>query len=266
MPINSEGIQIRYVSEGKEVYGFDNVNYELQGDTYIITNQENKGYAEIESLKPVHGICIQLDWELISEVIASERRPDTAYSDLELNEFLHSPLLMDQIKVSNSKIGNWLQNQSNFFRNPGYDSTHLNEETFYDIAELLISDQFQICKEFKGISSLKTITKRDLHKRVKRGKEYIDSYYRNDIKIEQIAKEACMSEFHFYRLFKSVFGISPHQYIIKSRLEFALNQIEMKQNTISEIAIYSGFSDIHSFSKSFKKHFGFNPSEMKILK
>ena len=68
------------------------------------------------------------------------------------------------------------------------------------------------------------------------------------------------TEYHFYRLFKSVFGISPHQKLVQNRLHFACNLLRSRKATVTEAALSGGFPDVYSFSKSFKKHFGFSPS------
>jgi AraC family transcriptional regulator len=70
-----------------------------------------------------------------------------------------------------------------------------------------------------------------------------------------------MSEYHFFRIFKKAFGISPYQYLIDVRLNWAFQQIKQQQQSISSIAHETGFADLSSFSKAFSKKFGFPPSK-----
>lgn len=89
---------------------------------------------------------------------------------------------------------------------------------------------------------------------------FIDAYFNQSLTVNAVAQEASMSDFHFFRLFKSTFGLSPHQYIIKQRLHHAKVLLSEGQN-ITETAFSCGFPDVYSFSKSFKKYFGIMPSQ-----
>jgi AraC-like DNA-binding protein len=61
-------------------------------------------------------------------------------------------------------------------------------------------------------------------------------------------------------LFKKVVGVSPHQYILSKRLELGKELLEKKQMPVSAAALESGFADVFSFSKAFRKHFGVSPT------
>lgn len=92
--------------------------------------------------------------------------------------------------------------------------------------------------------------------------DYINSHFKEPLPIANIAKECGMSEYHFYRMFKSAFGRSPHQQILNNRLNFARELILIQGATVGEAAMQSGFSDIYSFSKSFRRKFGYAPSSL----
>jgi AraC family transcriptional regulator len=81
--------------------------------------------------------------------------------------------------------------------------------------------------------------------------------------METVAAECGLSEYHFFRLFKAIFAISPHQYLIRKRLDYAYYQLKNGLSNVSDAAVHSGFADIFAFSKSFKKHFGLSPSLVK---
>jgi AraC family transcriptional regulator len=68
-----------------------------------------------------------------------------------------------------------------------------------------------------------------------------------------------LSEFHFIRLFKQSFSISPYQYIIQCRLAHAQTLLA-NHVSIANTAFDTGFADVFSFSKAFKKAFGMSPS------
>ncbi|HEU4496866.1 MAG TPA: helix-turn-helix domain-containing protein, partial [Flavobacterium sp.] len=71
-------------------------------------------------------------------------------------------------------------------------------------------------------------------------------------------RESKISQYHFIRLFKSIFKISPYQYIIKKRLELA--KVLLACGTgIPDASYQTGFSSPANFSKAFKSQFGTSP-------
>ena len=84
----------------------------------------------------------------------------------------------------------------------------------------------------------------------------------HELSAKQLASIAAYSEQHFHRLFKSVVGESVHQYILRTRMEFAANQLMFATNsTVLEIATKSGFSSVSSFSRAFKAIFALPPGK-----
>ena len=71
-----------------------------------------------------------------------------------------------------------------------------------------------------------------------------------------------MSPYHFHRIFQKTFNISPYHYSLKVRLNHAATLMAHQKYSITEAAMATGFSDISSFSKTYKKHFGVSPSQL----
>jgi len=112
-----------------------------------------------------------------------------------------------------------------------------------------------------NINAQKTETKEEILSRLLLGKDFIDSCYLLNPDIKSIARECSMSEFHFYRCFKQVFGISPYQYILAKRLEYANELLNDTRLRVTAIARECSFRDVFTFSKAFKRKYGFSPSK-----
>ena len=98
-----------------------------------------------------------------------------------------------------------------------------------------------------------------LYKRIVSAKLFIDNNYSFDVDLNNIADEALFSKFHFIRLFKKIYGKTPHQYLIDVRIEKA-KQLLQKGISISEVGYSIGFDSISSFTGLFKKMTGLTPS------
>jgi AraC family transcriptional regulator len=254
---------IKYVSQGCEKYTIRGKKYHREPGQYLLANRFSEGSAIIESTTLVKGICIDVASDLLSEVVASHRRPDTASVDIGLDVFFSSPdFLENQYHAPQTKTGMILRNlDAELTKNP-FQERHFTKELFFSLAETIVSDHIPIFKQLQAVKAVKSETRKDLWKKVKSGKEYMDAYFNTHLDIASIAKESGISEYHFFRLFKTVFGESPYKYIIQKRLDFAEKILIAGNTSISEIAIESGFSDIHSFSKAFKKQYGIPPSAL----
>ena len=98
-----------------------------------------------------------------------------------------------------------------------------------------------------------------LYRRLVQSKLFIDNKYANKIDIDNISDEAYCSKYHFIRLFKKVYGRTPHQYLIFVRLEHA--KLFLKNNeSVSDTCFAVGFESPTSFASLFKKAYGQAPS------
>lgn len=92
-------------------------------------------------------------------------------------------------------------------------------------------------------------------------KAYIDENYQNeDLYLENIAKQACVSPYYLSRLFHTEMGITLTDYLTKVRLEKAVSLLE-QGISIKEVCYQVGYSDPNYFSRLFRKVYGMPPTE-----
>lgn len=91
--------------------------------------------------------------------------------------------------------------------------------------------------------------------------QHINDNFNKDIQITTLAEIANLSVSQFDRRFKKVFGISPLKYITKTRIDAACIAIEKTHQTLTEIALNTGFNDHSYFTKVFIKLIGKTPSQ-----
>lgn len=252
---------IKYVVEGCENYQVNGKNYAIKTGNYLLANNFSEGFVEVESKTSVVGICIDIEPLILSEVVASFRRPDTAFADIALDKFFNTPdFLENSYDCKKTHAGLFLQSLDFENTQKNYQTEGFSKEFYFCIAEKIITDHIPIFKELQKITTIKPQTRKDLWKRINQSKLFIDNQFSQILDIQQIAKEVGMSEYHFFRTFKAVYGIAPHQYLIQKRLEYARKILAKGNYSVSEVAIEIGFGDVHTFSKAFKKYFGISPS------
>jgi len=82
---------------------------------------------------------------------------------------------------------------------------------------------------------------------------WIDAHAQQPLDLEQVAKEAGLSPFHFLRLFGRVVGVTPHQYLIRSRLRRAAQLLADGERSITDVAFDVGFGDLSNFVRTFRR-------------
>lgn len=77
--------------------------------------------------------------------------------------------------------------------------------------------------------------------------------------IPRLAREAGLSPFHFLRIFESLTGVTPHQYLARARLRAAALRLLDEPAKILDIALDCGFGDVSNFNRAFRTEFSLSP-------
>ena len=90
--------------------------------------------------------------------------------------------------------------------------------------------------------------------------EYVSAHYAQPLSLDQLAREACVSRFHFGRLFKERVGVTPHHYLVKIRLDAAASLLSDTDMSVLEIALTCGYGSAAHFTAAFHRRFSQPPS------
>ena len=93
-----------------------------------------------------------------------------------------------------------------------------------------------------------------------RAKDLADARYAEPIEVEDLARAAGLSRFHFSREFRKAFGESPHAYLLTRRLERAAALLRGTDRKVAEICFAVGLRSVGSFTSSFTRTFGLSPT------
>lgn len=96
--------------------------------------------------------------------------------------------------------------------------------------------------------------------KLRRVKDFISQNYTRDLRLETLADVAGMSIFHFAREFKRSTGTTPHQYLIKLRVEKAKALLASPDLPLIEVGLKSGFSHQSHFTRLFRRETGTTPN------
>lgn len=100
----------------------------------------------------------------------------------------------------------------------------------------------------------------DRNRRLLRARDAMDRAYAEPLDIPAIAAIACISEAHFIRSFRDVFGETPHRYLQRRRVERSTFLLRETDRSITDICLDVGFTSLGTFSRTFHEVMGESPS------
>jgi AraC family transcriptional regulator len=135
------------------------------------------------------------------------------------------------------------------------------EEILSGLMANLLQQDTATRKKAQRLPALKSATRQELLKRLCIATDYIYSSYNKDITLGELAAVACLSKFHFLRLFKVAFGKTPYQFISEVKVQQAKVYLKDPSLEVNTIARLLAFDNTSSFSRMFYNQTGLYPSQ-----
>lgn len=129
---------------------------------------------------------------------------------------------------------------------------HLGASVLYCMADRIVDRQVQATH--RSVISPEAI------------RRFIMSNLHRKITVEDMAGEACLSVSRFHEVFRDVVGTTPHQFLLQTRLEQAVNLLARSSLSVSEISYRTGFSSQSALTNALRKYKGTTPSKLQTSK
>jgi AraC family transcriptional regulator len=252
------GLGVKYVAFGEEVYYANNKRFVVKQGEYMIGNDFTKSFVKIDQPDEVQGLCIDISPDIIAEVADYH---DVSGSDLK--EFLLSDqLFVNRYNAKNTCLGYSLSEINSRIKTGSFENNLQHSELFYSLAESIITDQRFVFDHLSKMNFKKAITNEEVFRSLLQAKELMDIHMHDNLSLDAITKHSGISKYHFIRLFKNTFGVSPYQYQQMKRLDSAKTLLGAG-NSIFDVALMLGYADVPTFTKAFKHVFGVSPGNFR---
>lgn len=103
-------------------------------------------------------------------------------------------------------------------------------------------------------------------RRLQRVLDLIEARLADEISLDDLAAEACLSPFHFSRLFREATGQPPHRYVTNRRVQVAQEKLARSHSSLVEIALDAGFGSQANFTRVFRKATRLTPGQYRELR
>jgi AraC family transcriptional regulator len=138
------------------------------------------------------------------------------------------------------------------------------EEQMTSLLAYHLRQHRRIAEMVNDLPPVRKATRVELYKRLSRAMDVLRSGFCGEISLDQLAAEASLSKYHFLRLFRTAYGLSPYQYIQHLRVEKARALLANSVISITDLAGLLGFDNSQSFSRLFYQRVGLYPTQYRL--
>lgn len=257
-----QSFSIKYVIEGCISYQIGDQRINLNEDEILLACQQFNVSGFSDSENEVRSICIDISQSTIEKAFSVLEEQKTIISHDAFRQYFSFPNFLDRIyEISELPYCSRLSELRDIFYS-GSDTSFIDHNWFLELAQKIIIHEYEHFSLLNQLNTIKkTITKKEILSRLLKGKKFIDDNYLRNPEIAEAALHSNLSVFYFFRSFKKAFQLTPYHYMMQKRLEHAVSMIDEHKYSFQEIAKACGFPDKFTFSKAFKRHFGFSPSK-----
>jgi AraC-like DNA-binding protein len=248
----------KYVVRGCEEYHINNRTYKVHSGEYISGNASLTSRICIDNPQPVLGICVDIQPTIIADILQFEYAKTNAFQSFILDQ----EGMVQRYSKKHTHLGYAIGQIAHQFEALVLGETTLNSELFYTLGECIVKDHALLWEQFQRLNVVKHETSMRLFDFINDARNYISRHFLETISIADIAAQAHLSEYHFIRLFKKVFQLTPYQYVLELRLQYGCDLLVQGCKPV-DVAIQIGFADQAAFTKAFKKKFGCTPASLK---
>ncbi len=255
-------LSIKAALGGTEHYFVDGRHLAVDDDTFMILNAGRRYASRIDEANPVHTFSIFFEPRLAEEVLRTLTLPAGALLDNPTDE-PGSPVEFDEGLREHDGIVTPALTSIRQSLDAGVDDALWLDEQLRFLLERMLRAERAHRRITDLIPSTRAATRRELHRRLRLAGSYIHTCYRERIGLKDMAAAAHLSPFHFLRLFKAVYGVTPSMYLNRKRTLAAQRLIRRSSMTMIEIAEYVGFGSRTSLFRHLKAEAGIAPRELR---
>ncbi len=148
-------------------------------------------------------------------------------------------------------------------REMGYNRLRF-EEQLTALLTYHLQQHRRVTEAVNNLPPVRKATRVELYKRLSRAMDVLRAGFCGKISLDQLAAEASLSKYHFLRLFRATFDLSPYQYIQHLRIEKARLLLADPTLSITDLAGLLGFKNSQSFSRLFYQRVGLYPTQYRL--
>jgi len=255
-------LSIRAVWGGAEHCHFNGRTVAVDDDNFLILNHGRVCATSIHATRPVESLAICFRPGL------AERTYAAMAASCE-NALAHGDTLaeqpfefMEHLQPHDRAVSPVLRFiRAHLFQ--GLDDEGWYEEQLIFLLERMRAQQLRTIERVEALQLVRAGTRHEIFRRVHLATDFLHTNYAQSFSLSTLAKVACLSKYHFLRLFTLVHGLTPFAYLQQKRTGVALRLLESTQLTIGEVASCVGFTTRSALLRQIRRWTGLAPRQIR---
>jgi AraC family transcriptional regulator len=245
---------------GNSLCSVDGYTRVVKEDTYFISNRSQPYTLQIEEGAPVETFNIHFGEYFAESVLNALLTPADSILDRGRQQDISLFQFNNQLHRRDVHFNEVIHRIGYAHQENNFDKL-LFEQQLAHLLGYLLRQQQEVTRTVNRLPPVRQSTRIELYKRLSRSLDYIHANIGAKIDLQDLAETSCLSKFHFLRLFKLAYGLSPYQFIQDLRLEKARILLSQTSVPVADLAYSLGFVNPQSFSRLFFQRLGLYPSK-----
>jgi AraC family transcriptional regulator len=247
-------LSIKTVVKGQAAWRRDRRSLEVAQDSFLVLSDGEPYSLDIEAREPVHTCCVFFARGFVESVQQS-----MTSAHLDPRESLRTEFL-SHLHPRDERIVSRINEIAERPHPPGV----WIDEQFLALAQDLLLLYREVRQRIGRLPGRKPSTREELYRRVSAGRDFIHASAFEAITLAEVARASFLSPYHFHRAFRGAFGVSPHGYLTRLRIQRATRLLEESPElNVTDVAAAVGFESPTSFASLFRRLTGVSPSALK---
>ncbi len=254
-------LSIKTVQHGREHYYVGRRRLTVSDSTYLVLNEGREYSSVLESDREAFTCCIFFRPGLAQEVARARRLSMADALEQGTDLVPMSCGFSESLRYHDRTVSPVLRYLQHYVRN-GTDDQAWYDEQCYFLVERLFRMEHELSGLADEIDCARASKRHELAKRLGWAVDYMHANLQEEISLDDLARAACLSPFHFLRHFRARYGRTPINYLRQHRTERALALLESTKLSITEIATEVGLSRL-TLWRSLRRLWGAGPQRLR---
>ncbi|RPD42587.1 helix-turn-helix domain-containing protein [Chitinophaga barathri] len=250
-------LSFKTVLSGEEWYGVNNHRLAIRPGRFLILNDDQTYSCNIEKGEKVKTLSVFFKKEFASSVFYDSLHSEEMMLDNPLTSG-QSPEFFQTLNDITPELQRQLSALVATLDGEGYSGAVADEYLVF-LLHYLVRTWKSEAGRARKVNALKTSTQTEIYKRLCIAKDVLQSSYMDSPGLDALSSITCLSVPQLVRQFKAVFRTTPHQYLIRIRLQRAAELLRHTGKPVHEIAWLCGFENTSAFCRAFKSEYAVQP-------
>ncbi len=251
-------LSLKVLFKGEETYTVDHQRLTLRPGQFLVLNNDQTYSSHIQKGDQTKILSVFFQKDFAASVFEDSLLTEETLMDNAGVSMRPVPEFFSKLNHMDDGLGKRLSAMVARYDTIGYDHGRSTEDLVF-LLRYLVGKYRDEARLSDNVQALKTSTKTELYRRLCIAKDLIHASFMQPLDLIQISLEARMSVPQLVRQFRSVFGCTPHQYLITIRLRQAAHWLQTESWPVGEITWRCGFVDASAFCRAFKSRYGLSP-------